>query len=185
MTTIESDSRTKSKHVSEKGFEMAELAEGIIEDAIQQANSRQGALPEEGSIDVLLSRREYLETFRYGLAKGITEAIVENDVRVLEVFSFEPNANPDAETEENLPLDGNVDLIALVESRSAGLDAFTNSLDRALTGRINELSAPVYTKCSSLLDVKYVTQEDVNQGKGFAVLLKSIFSPPIRIWQRE
>ncbi|KAA3644196.1 MAG: hypothetical protein DWQ07_18990 [Chloroflexi bacterium] len=185
MTTIKADKKGKSKCAGENILEMAELAEGIIEDAVQLANTRQNISLEDEKIDTLLDRREYLGTFRYGLAKGITEALVENDAGVVAVYSFEPNANPDAETEDYLSLDGNVDMIALVEKRSAGLVAFTDSLDRALTERINEFSTPVYAKCSSLLDVKFVTQEDVDEGRGFAVLLQSLFSPPMRIWQRE
>jgi hypothetical protein len=72
----------------------------------------------------------------------------------------------------------------VVQSPSAALDAFIASLDRALTASLNELPSPKFEQRTSILDVNILTEGDVKQGRGYAVLLSSVFTPPLQVWQR-
>lgn len=177
--------KPKQKEKRTQILDTAELTESILEDAFKYANGKMMILSGSANNGELLARRDYLEAFRVGLGNAVTQALIENDGSIVSVFRFEPTANSDSETEEDLPVDGNVYLIALVDRPSAGLEAFAVSLNRALTERMNSFSPAIYKKYSAVLDVKFVTSEEVEKRKGYAVLLTSIFSPPTRIWQRE
>ena len=177
--------KSKPKEKRTQVLDIADLAESILKDAFSYANEKTMILSSTPNNGELLARRDYLEAFRVGLGNAVTQALVENDGSILSVFRFEPNANSDSETEEDPPVDGYVYLMAVVDRPSAGLEALADSLDRALTERMNKFSSAIYKKYSAVLDVKFVTSEEVEKRRGYAVLLTSIFSPPTRLWQRE
>jgi len=94
--------------------------------------------------------------------------------------------NPDAETEDDLPMDATIHLLTQVTSNSAALDAFIASLDRALTQHLNELPVEMLRKSTSILDVISVTEDNVKNRRGYASsLLSSWYAPPLKVWARE
>jgi hypothetical protein len=174
--------RTYDQH--KQTLNVAELAENIIEHAFSHANRKLIGSDAKNN-EEYLAQRNYLEIFRSGLCNSVAEALVENDSSVISIFRFDPNANPDGETEEDLTVDGNVYLIAVVEKLSKALVDFANSLDRAITERLNEFPQTIFKKYSSVLDLKFVTPEEIENRRGFGILLTSVFSPPAKLWERE
>jgi hypothetical protein len=86
--------------------------------------------------------------------------------------------------QEGQPVDATVHLLVLVKSSSAALEAFISALDRALAASLTSLPSPKFTERGSILDVNLLTEKDVESGRGYAVLLSSVFTPPLKIWQR-
>ena len=82
------------------------------------------------------------------------------------------------------PVDATVHLLVLVNSSSAALEAFISALDRALTASLTSLPSPKFAERDSILDVNLLTEKDVESGRGYAVLLSSVFTPPLKVWQR-
>ena len=67
---------------------------------------------------------------------------------------------------------------------SAALEAFTASLDRTLTNVLNELPSELYAGRTSFLNILPITEADIEERRGYAVLLSSIYARPVKIWQR-
>jgi hypothetical protein len=163
---------------------LQEAAETIRENALSAARSRLPVRQQGAPLADLLRLPAFLNSFKYGLAEGATNVIVANDGNVLAVYHFEESANPDAETEAALTPDVGVHLLLLVDSNSAALEAFIKSLDGTLTGLIRELPSPALAKRTSILNVIPITQEDVDNKRGYGALLSSLFARPVKLWAR-
>jgi len=161
-----------------------EVAETIREDALALAQERLSAPLRGLELKRLLRRSEFIDNLKYGLARGISNTLSAHDSRVMAVYAFDPSTNPDSDAVEEIPIDPTVHLLVVVQSPSAALDAFIASLDRTLTASLNELPSPKFEQRTSILDVNILTEEDVKQGRGYAVLLSSVFAPPLQVWQR-
>ena len=164
---------------------LLEAAETIRDNALDQARSKLPLPQRSLSEEELLLRRDFVEFFKHGLAIGASQAISANDQRVQALYLFEESTNPDAETEENLPVDMTVHLLVLVKSNSAALASFIAALDRVLAQAISILPLPMLSGRTSILNVVSITEDDVRNGRGYAALLTSVFAPPLRIWQRH
>jgi hypothetical protein len=169
----------------EKVLPLQELVETLHEDALEQA--RQKLLPPQRGADLqtLLETHEFLDAFKYGLASGIAKALSENDKSVQAVYTYDPSINPDAESGVDLPMSATVHLLVRVVKSSAALEAFIATLTRALTAELRKLPSDRFARLESVLDVNLVTEQQIRLGAGYAVLLSSLFAPPIKLWERS
>jgi len=161
-----------------------EVAETIRDDALALAQNRLSAPLTGLELKRLLRRPDFVDNLKYGLASGVANALSGNDPRVTAVYVYEPSANPDSELGNDMPVDATVHLLVLVKSPSAALDAFIAVLDRALTASLTSLPSPKFAERDSILDVNLLTEKDVESGRGYAILLSSVFAPPLKVWQR-
>ena len=161
-----------------------EVVETIYQDALALAQERLTAPMRGLELERLLRRPEFVDNLKYGLATSIANVLAANDPRVLAVYAYDPSTNPDSESGEEMPIDPTVRLLVLVQSSSAALEAFIASLDRALTASLKALPSPKFEPRTSILDVNLLTEQDVQAGRGYAILLSSVFAPPLKIWQR-
>ncbi len=162
-----------------------ETTETIRDNALNRA--RKKILPREQDVELskLLERRDFVDYLKHALAQEIAQVLASNDQRIQSIYLFEESTNPDAETEDYLSsVDLTVHLLALVTSATAALEAFIASLDRALTEALSELPSSEFSRRTSFLDVLPVTESDVEQGQGYAILLSSIYARPLKIWER-
>jgi hypothetical protein len=181
--TIEREHKTEAPVV--QLTRLQEAAETIRDNALSAARSRLPARQQDAPLADLLQLPAFMNSFKYGLAEGATNVIVANDGNVLAVYHFEESANPDSETEEALTPDVGVHLLLLVEANSAALTAFIQSLDGTLTGLIRELPSPALVKRASILNVIPITQEEVDNKRGYGALLSSMFARPVKLWARK
>ena len=65
------------------------------------------------------------------------------------------------------------------------LEAFITSLDRAITVVIRELPSKRLAQRKSFLNVIPITDSDIEERRGYAVLLSSIHARPLRVWERD
>ena len=164
--------------------QLNEVVETIIGDALEWARMKTPPIRQEQDLDILFQQHDFFCNFKYGLADGVGRVIGEYDVNVLEIYLFEPCANPDFQSGEEMPIDGTINLILVVSSSTAGLEAFIASLDRSLTQSLKELPLPILARYDSVLNAILITKKDLELGKGHAALVTSIFTPPLKVWQR-
>jgi hypothetical protein len=164
---------------------LMETAETIKEIALNKARAM--LLPKDRQKDpaILLARRDFVDYFNYALSIEVAQVIARYDKRVEAIYLFEESANPDGQTEDVLSsLDLSIHLLALVSSASAALEAFVTALDRSLTVVLNDLPSESFAGRTSFLNVLPITEVDVEERRGYAVLLSSIYARPVKIWQR-
>lgn len=165
---------------------LIETAETVRSNAVELARSK--LMPREQSEDlkILLLRKDFVEYLKHALAQELAQVIATFDQRVEAVYLFDESTNPGASTEDYpTAQDLTIHMLTLVTSDSAALEAFTISLDRAMTQVLNELPSQAFTDRTSFLNFLPITENDIVERRGYAVLLSSIFAPPLKIWQRQ
>lgn len=168
-----------------KVLPMQEIAEQLWNDALAQARQKMTPFHRQAELSELLLVPAFIDAFNHALAAGIAKILVENDKFLQAVYTYDPSMNPDSESGVDLPATPNVHLLMLVSKRSTALSALIASLDDALTGKLRELPTSTFAQSKSMLDVNLITEEDVRRGTGYAVLLSSVFAPPIKVWERN
>lgn len=183
LETIER--KTAANFTTSQVTRLQEAAETICDNALLAARSGLLARRQDEDLGKLMQDFAFLNSLKYGLAEGVTNVLVANDGNIQAIYLFEEATNPDSETEEALVPDMTIHLLLLVNSNSAALDAFVESLDRALTEVVRDLPSPLLDKRTSILNVIPITQEEVDAKKGYGVLLSSIFARPVKLWARK
>ena len=162
-----------------------DVTKQLLEDSINTALEKVSRYNRNKSLEDLFQDFYFFEQFNYCLSTKIAEMLAQNDERIQAVYQFGESMNPGSESGEYPPIDPCVHLLCLVEKSSAGLEAYIDGLDRALTKEMRDLPASCYAKLSSVLDICIVTEEDVENRKGYASLLKSLHAPPLCVWRRD
>ena len=160
---------------------LQEAAETIQIDALQHAHTRSIQPICPAGLAEMLQQHDFFNQFKFGLARRIADMLAAHDEQVKAIYYFDPNLNPDSETEAYIPLDASVNLLVLVESKSAALESFIAALDGALTEQIRKLPSPHLANLASILNAILITEEDVEQRRGYAVLLSSMYLKPRQI----
>lgn len=164
---------------------MAEVAETIRNDAVHLAYQALPITQRDGNLQRLLTCPDFFNRLKYRLAVGVARELSANDPRVLAVYVFEPSANADDEIGIQLPIDPTLHLLVMVTAPSPALESFVESLDRALTMSLKYLPSPGFALRECILDVNLVTEDEARLGTGWAAILRSVFAPPIKLWQRD
>ena len=183
MTAI-SEPITSDKPTKTRITQIQEVAETIRDDALAKARAKMGVLQRNQDLITLFDNHAFFENFKYGLAEGITKSLAANDARVQAVYTYDPSANPSVENGEYLPLDATVHLLIVVSTASQALEAFVDSLDRALAHFVGELPSPIFSGRTGLIDGAILSSEDLKRGTGLANMLHSIYAPPLKVWAR-
>ncbi len=118
-----------------------EVAETIRTDAVDFA--RRQVDGEDAGLMSLLGRRDFFESFEYGLVSKVAEVLAATDYHILAVYTYDVDMNPDAEIGGELPLDATVRLLVHVSTPSAALQAFIDALDRALLTQLEGVAVAV------------------------------------------
>jgi hypothetical protein len=165
---------------------LEDTAETIKEIALKQATMKVRPRDWQNDLTKLLARRDFVAYFNDALSLEVAKVIASYDKRVQAVYLFKESANPDAQTEDYpSSMDLTIHLLTLVTSASAALEAFITSLDRTLTEALNDLPSEQFAGRTSYLNVVPITEVDIEERRGYAVLLSSIYARPLKIWQRE
>lgn len=175
--TIDAFSPTQVTHLEK-------VAKKICNTALAEASIRLMPVQQDLGLEYLFQHRNFVQDFKYSLAKEVAQTLAQHDKRVQAVYWFEPAANPDVEAGEYFLVGPTIHLLVLVEAASAVLDTFVAALERGLIECLKELPSVLFTECRLLLDVNLVTPEAVEHRTGLANLLSSIFAPPLKLWER-
>lgn len=184
MATTIFTRETKKKVIVTRAPHLVEVAETIRADALAQARAKLDPAWRDAHVASLLNRPDFIDYFKYGVAVGVSSALVANDQNIQAIYTYDPSTNADSDAGEDMPQDATVHLLVRVTTSTAALEAFVSSLDRALTASLKDLPSPRFAQRESILDVNLVTEDDVQRGSGYAGLLSGIFAPPLKVWQR-
>ncbi len=168
-----------------KAVPMQEIAEQLWNDALAQARQKMTPFHRQAELSELLGVPAFVDAFNHALASGISKILAENDKFLQAVYTYDPSMNPDSESGIDLPASPFVHLLVQASKRSTALTALIDSIDDALTNKLRELPFGAFAQCKSMLDVNVITEEDARRGTGYAVLLSSVFAPPIKVWERN
>lgn len=175
---------TEKKTTFMQVAQLDELAKDLLQVSVHQTQIKLPAMLNKEPLEILFKNNTFLDFFKYTLAEVVAAEIAKNDSSVQAVHLYEPSMNPDAETGEYLPIDPCLDLLCVVEKSSAGLEAFIDAINRALTEEAKELPSPAYAKLSALLNVMLITPEDIEKRTGYALMLSSLYAPPLNVWKK-
>ena len=177
------DTLSRQEELAFQVTSVDEVAETLRDDAL--ARTKEKLNEHDGSLISLFTRRDFFESFKYELTVQVAELLAASDRNVQAVYTFDADANPDAEAGEELPPDPTLRLMLVVSTPSAALQAYVDSLDRALVSSLKTLPSPLFKQRELILDVSLLTGQDIEQRRGYAKLLTSIFAPALKVWERE
>ncbi len=164
--------------------QLEKVVKKICNEALAEAYTRLMPVQQDLGLEYLFQHRNFVQNFKYSLAKGVAQTLAQHDKRVRAVYWFEPAANPDVEVGEYFLVEPTIHLLVLVDRASAALEIFVAALDRRLIQCLKEMPPSLFTECRLLLDVNLVTQEASERRTGLANLLSSIFAPPLKLWEQ-
>lgn len=136
-------------------------------------------------LEELLHDSTFVERFRVGLMQGAAYLLAASDERVLAVYRVEGNPGLQTRVKTITAEAAKTHLLILVSNRSAALNALAIALDQALIREVGKLSPKLQHEQKSLLNPIFITEADVVQNKGYAMLLSAALAPPLTIWQRD
>lgn len=174
---------------TEKGIEpqvsyLEDAAEAIRDNAIAEAQKKLGVSQSDLSLEHLLNTHPaFFGYFKSGMAMEVAEVLATNDKNVQAIYVHDPDWNPFVADVNTTP-DATVYLLVKVDA-TAALEAFIDSLDRALTAALRELPSPLFSHREFILDVQLISEEDIRLRRGYGVLITSVFAPALKIWERE
>jgi hypothetical protein len=184
MTLTFSHTETIDAFLTPQVTQLEKIAKKICNEALEEAYTWLMPVQEDLGLEYLFQHRNFVQNFKYSLAKGVAQTLTRHDKCVRAVYWFEPVANPDFEAGEYFLVEPTIHLLVLGETSSAALDTFVAPLDRGLIQCLKKMPPSLFTECPLLLDVNLVTQEAVEHRTGLANLLSSIFAPPLKLWEQ-
>jgi hypothetical protein len=182
MDTVTRNMESRMSTPLHQAVELMDVAEKLRDEALNFAKIKLPPVKKDQRLEALFLDRSFLCDFKHGLIEGVCQTICEYDGKAIESYCFDPDANPDCQSGEEIPIDGTINIILVVESKTAGLDAFVTSLDRGLTQALKELPIPMLASYDSVLNIIQVTRNDVEKRKGYAALISSMHVPALKIW---
>lgn len=165
--------------------QLQEIAETICVDALERAYPPPTRSKPSRDRQKLLQDPSFLQRFKVGLANGLTASLAAYDHRVLSASLFEGTLNPYSQTAFCSPAENNTHLLILVSKRSAALCVLATALDQALVREIQKLLPSLSKQQRLSLNPIFITEADVMQHKGYAMLLSSTFVPPLTVWKQN
>lgn len=166
-------------------MQLQDVAETICDYALERAYAPCTRSKRQRKLQQLLGDWAFVQRFRVGLAQGVANVLAAYDGRVLSVYLFGDTDVARAENGESARPELTVQLLVLVSTRSAALDALGAALGQALAREVRKLAGPVVGEQESLLNLTVITEDDVAQRKGVGLLFSAAFNPPLTIWTRD
>jgi hypothetical protein len=166
-------------------MQLQDVAETICEHALERAYAPCTRSKRRGRLQRLLEDWAFVQRFRVGLAQGVANVLAAYDERVLSVYLFGDTDRARAENSGSARPELTVQLLVLVSARSAALDALAAALGQALAREVRKLAGPVMDEQQPLLNLTVITEDEVAQRKGVALLFSAAFNPPLAIWTRD
>lgn len=117
----------------------------------------------------------------YNIAKelGAVLGSWDENIRSVYAYGYDDNTSPE-ECFENISSTSLVHMIIWAERKTRGLSSLLEAIDRAMVQRLRNLLA--LGELAHVLDIQLIDDDDVDEGTGYAALLKSIYQTPVQVW---
>ena len=166
-------------------IQLEEIAETICGNALERAGETAVYPAQQSDLADLMQDPSFLQRFKVSLAQGMTHLLATHDDRVLAAYLFDETTNTFTQMAEHTAAGGTTHLLLLVSKRSAALYVLAEALDKAFVREINKLPSSPLAQDESLLNPLFITEADVAENKGYAMLLSSAVASPLTIWKQE
>jgi hypothetical protein len=178
----------ENKVMEATGLNMMQLqgiAETICARALERARPPTSFIKDKPGLEELLQDPTFVQRFKVGLARGAADLLAANDNRVYSVYLLEASAALPMRLDASSSSTPNIHLLVVVEQRSAALHALATALDQALIREVRKFPASALLEDKSLINPLFITEKEVAQHKGYAMLLSSAHRPLLTIWKRK
>ena len=156
--------------------------ESVVTKALKTSANKMGL----DNVKALISRMKEGDSvafnyYNYNIAKQLAEVLGSwgKDIRAVYAHDYE-GATPEEACFENVSPFSLVHMIIWAERKTNALDALVETIDRAMVQHHRHMLG--LNKLEHVLDAQVIDDEDVRSRTGYAVLLKSIYQPPIQVW---
>lgn len=165
-------------------MQLQDITETICAKALERARPSAALTKEKPALEELLQDPTFIQRFKVGLAYEAANLLAASDNRVYSIYLLEASATLPMRRDASSSSTPNIHLIVLVEQRSAALHALATALDQALVREVRKFPASALLEDKSLINPLFITEKEVAQRKGYAVLLSSTHRPILTIWKR-
>ena len=170
------------KIVQNESIEINVLFTELLALSIQQARSKMAFYMKELPIAELFEEHAFVNRLKFFLSSNIGRVVAENDINSSAIYMFNPANNPSVAPDAFVPIDPSLHLILHVRKSTTGLIALLETLDQTLTNELRVLLPEKFENFESVIDVSIVTDKDIENQKGYAVVLQSLHAPPLKVW---
>ncbi len=118
------------------------------------------------------------------LAGFIGEYLGRVDRTVKAVYSYQPSAENNQEPSEATEPFVGINLVVWVERKSAALSALLQTLEESLKASQNKIGCALATPACFALDVTFVSDRDVQEGRGVGLLIRASGIQSVAVWNR-
>jgi hypothetical protein len=118
------------------------------------------------------------------LARFIGEYLGRVDRTVKAVYKYQPLAETPDESMKTSPPYVGINLLVWVERKSAALSALLQTLEESLKVSQNRIGCAVATQACFALDVVFVSDPEVQDGRGLGLLIRSAGIRSVSVWNR-
>jgi hypothetical protein len=172
-----------TKHVPLLLPDAASTAAVVLAEAMDYCARKMGLASAEVAIERLKRGDHSLcEYCHYSVAQHVAESLGALDQNIKSVYLVDSDDSPDSLCQGNVPPVTPLHLLAWVERKSDGLQAVLQGLDRALAQALAEMIGRSPT--AHILDIQVIDDEDVEMRRGYGALLSSLYTRPLKVWER-
>lgn len=165
--------------------EPADMAVSMVTEALRASAARMG-LDDTAALISCIRRGDCtaLSYYNHSIARQLADVLgsLSKDIRAIYAHDYE-GATPEEAAFEDTPPVPSVHMIIWAQRKTRALDALVETMDRAIGQHHRHVLGLIGLE--PVLDVKVVDDQDVKTRTGYAALLKSIYQPPIQIWQSD
>lgn len=155
----------------------------IVTKALETSARKIGVTDSEACLERLKKYESVaFNYYCYNVAKELGEVLGSWSKNIKSVFAccYDEDVNGEECCEKLLSF-SLIHLIIMVEKKSKALDALIDAVDSALVQRHWQMLG--HKQMEHALDARIIDDEDVKNRTGYAALLRSVYRPPIQVWQ--
>jgi len=122
------------------------------------------------------------------MVKQVGDYLGQVDRTVRAVYRYEPEFDtlrPQAGQPDAIIPKGGINLVAWVDRKSAALNALSDTLETMLTESRHKIGCMNATPACHTLDMQLVDNKDVQEQRGYSLVVNSLYMRSRRVWQRE
>lgn len=158
-----------------------------VESAVREALASSASKMGLGNVGAVISHMKEgssmaFNYYNYNIAKQLAEVLGSWDTEIRAVYTHDyEGATPEEAGLEDAPSSSLIHMIIWAERKTKALDALLETIDHAMVRHHKQMLG--LSRLRHVLDAQVVDDEDVRSRTGYAVLLRSIYEPPIQIWR--
>ena len=170
-----------------------QIDQGLVDKMVEKAIEECARKLYQGDIQKALKalRRGTGETcgaFSDSLVRQISDRLGRLDTMIKAIFEYEPEyatIHPRAHIGSIHAHRQGINLIVWVERKSADLKTFIDTLEKALVESQRKIGLTETSTAYYTLDIKMVDDQDVNERRGYGLIVSSQLVRSTRVWRRD